>query len=302
MTPQSPAHLDDLRLAATIVGGSTDAWHDFVDRYSALIVSVVRRYMEGFEEDDQRNVYVDTLEHFFATGLAQYDGMASLSTWVITVTRSRSLDHVRARYGRRREPSWLQHLPERDRAVYRFYFVESRRHGEILAWFASQGQPLTPDELVEIVEGLDREIDPRVRIRLAYEFYARTVGAVSGRLLELLDSLRWDAEQRAEALRPDHQLLETQTRELLARLGEYVERLPEPERSVVEMHYFQDLPASRIAERLDLPNSRRAYTLVGRALHRLRGMIAAKPHGTNGHGRPTSSGTNGRAKTRRGKK
>ena len=287
MTLSSREYVDDLGLATAVADGSLQAWHEFVDRYSGVIVSVVRQYLEGFDVDDQRNVYVQTLEHFYTSGLAQYDGEASLGTWVITVARSRCLDFLRARHGRRREPPWLQERSKREREVYRLFFVERRSHGEILGWFSDRGRPLTQAELVEIVDRLDREIDPRVRTTLLYASRARTVGAVSGRLLRVLDALRLEAEQRADALRPDYRLLEAQTRDLVARIREYVVQLPEPERIVVEMHYFQEISASRIAERLDLPNARRAYTLLERGLRSLRRKLAADGHGQKVRGRPS---------------
>ena len=282
MTLTSPEYARDLRLAEATANGSLQAWHEFVDRYSGLIVSVVRQYLEGFDVDEHRNVYVQTLEHFYTSGLAEYDGEATLGSWVITVARSRCLDVLRARHGRRREPPWLRRLSKRERQVYRLFFVESRSHGEILAWFSGRGRPFTQAELVEIIDRLDREIDPRVRTTLVYASRARTVGAVSGRLLRVLDALRLEAEQRAEALRPDYGLLEAQTRDLVDRIRDYVVRLPEPERTVVEMHYFQDISASRIAEQLDLPNARRAYTLLERGLRGLRRMVGAKDHWPEG--------------------
>src|SRR5215831_19335507 len=114
MNPPMVDYSADIQLARSVVAGSLEAWHAFVLRYSGIIFSMVRRYLPDRDDDTRRDAYVRTLEHFYRTGLAHYDGRTRLSTWVMTVTRSRCLDLLRERHGRRRLPTWIQQLSTSD--------------------------------------------------------------------------------------------------------------------------------------------------------------------------------------------
>jgi DNA-directed RNA polymerase specialized sigma24 family protein len=132
-------HAEDLTHAREIVSGSTDAWENFVHRYSGLIFSVIRRYLLKEDEDEQRNVYVRVLEDLYTRRLADYDGSSSLATWVVTVARSRSFDFLRGRYGRRAAPRWLEDCPEHERRVYTLHYIEGLGLREIARRLESEG-------------------------------------------------------------------------------------------------------------------------------------------------------------------
>ncbi len=281
MNSTSTEHGADVCLAAGIVRGSIDAWHEFVARYSGLILTITRRYLVAFDEDDRRDAYVRILEYFYKGGLRDYDGLSALSTWVITVSRSRCLDVLRSRHGRRRDPVWLKAASPFDRHVYRMYFLESQDVAQMQAWFVQHGQTVMTADLEAAIDRLDRQIDPRVRNRLAYDLQAQSVGALSGRLLEFLDYLRIEHEASADMLRPDFGYFEAQTRALVMRIQGCVERLEEPERRAVKLHFYERMPAGRIAEEMSLASPRRAYTIVERGLHSLRTLMRTTDRGAN---------------------
>jgi RNA polymerase sigma factor (sigma-70 family) len=263
-------HEADLRLATGAAAGSLADWHEFVLRYSGLILSLVRRYLSGFDDDTQRSIYVETLEHFFRTGLARYDGECTLPTWVITVTRSRCMDALRAAYGRNRRPRWLSRFSKRDRQIYRLYFVEQLDAGAVVSELQRRGHEVEMAEVLATLERLDAAIDTRSRTRLAYQLQARSVGRVSARLLEYLDHARLQSENQRHDLQPDASLIESEARDVLARVHACLQRLPESERRALELRYQEGLTEICVAGSMGLRSRRAAQVLIQRALASLR--------------------------------
>jgi RNA polymerase sigma factor (sigma-70 family) len=263
-----------LDLVRRVQRGDLDAWHEFVDRFAGLILSISRRYLFD-DDDDARNTCVATLECLYRSGLERYDGRAALSTFVMTVARSRALDALRHLYGRKRPPAFLNGAAQLDQDLYRLYYIEGQGSDEIRARLGRNGRALAMDEYLAALDRLDERLDPRLRSRLAYDLHARTVGAISGRMLELMKSLQAWRQGVEESMRPDALLLETRTRALLEQIQACVENLDDDSRQAVHLHYYEGLNAKQIADEMQLPGPRRAYKLLERAIVKLRRMLTA---------------------------
>jgi len=122
---------------------------------------------------------------------------------------------------------------------------------------------------------IDSKLSRRSRLAMAYELEARSVKGVSKRLLEYMDHVRLDYEGQRDSLRPDVQLLEIEARGVLERIAASLLELGPEERQVLELHYYQDLPASQIARRLGLSGPRRVYSILQRTLASLRRKMAS---------------------------
>lgn len=273
MEPVALKNAADLELARGAANGQLPAWHEFVMRYSALIRVLIRRYFHGWPEDDQLNLYVDVLEYFHTQGLRRFDGRAALSTWVMTVTRSRCFDELRHRLGRRRAPTWLLEYSEFHQWLYRLYFIECLTVPAIQSRLQQQGHVMDSAEIERAIDLLLERLDRQSLKRLAYDLQARSIGALSGRVLEVMDQLRLDMETRMEDQRPDLELLQSRTRRLLAEIEECVERLGTIERQVIELRFHDEMSAPGIARRLNLSGPRQAQSLINRALGLLRKML-----------------------------
>lgn len=263
-------HTADLQIAAAIAGGDRAGWHRFVQQYSGLIFSIVLRYFADGDEDEHRNAYVSILEHLYRSGIEKYDGRSSLGSWVVTVSRSRCLDMLRSRDGRKRPPRWLRRMPARHQQIYRLHFVQGRDFESVAAEFEQRGDPLTIEEFVDALDRIEAKMDRRLRTRMAYDLRARSIGVKSGRMLEFVDQLRIEQEAAAEAQRPDYEEFSACTRETLRSIRILMARLDAQEREVVRLHFFDELPAARVAQKLGLRNQRRVYTVLSRALRTLR--------------------------------
>lgn len=270
----TPDNSGDLRLSIRICHGDLAAWHEFVLRYSALIRSMVRRYYYGCSEDDQLNLYVAILQRLRDRELRSYDGRAALSTWVMTVTRSGCFDALRHELGRRRPPKWLFDLSLLEQEVYRLHFLELAPLPSMLPVLQRRGYAIELPALEHVVNTLAERQDRRSRRRMAYELQARSVGARSGRLLEFLDELRLDLEERANSGRPDQALFDEHSRRL-AEIETCLHRLDEVERRAIELRFYESRTAPDIARSMNLTGARQAYGLIERALSHLRRMLTA---------------------------
>jgi RNA polymerase sigma factor (sigma-70 family) len=260
-------------LVQAAAAGSTDAWHQFVDRYSGLIYSVICRYLTRPDEDERRTVYVDVLESLYDGGLERYDGRAAISTWIGVVTRSRCMDYLRRQHGRKQKPVWLEGLSAADQEVYRLYFLEGQGFSELCARGDGNGPSASVDTLAEALDRIDAHLDRGSRRRMAYELHARSVPGVTGRLLEYMEYTRQQAEQASNEYRADLAVLERETRELVERLRTALEELEAEEREVIRLRYVDGLEAREVASRLELPGARRVYTISDRAVRKLRVVL-----------------------------
>jgi RNA polymerase sigma factor (sigma-70 family) len=278
-------HRVDIELARSAASGSVAAWHEFILSYSALILVVVRRYLRGFDVDEHRAVYVEILEQFHRVRLSGYDGSVPLSSWVMLVARSRCLDALRLRFGRKRFPAWLERLSRLDREVYRLHFVEANDIAATTAKLRRIGHDVDTTAVVAALDRLDSRIDHRLRTQLAYELQARSVGGTTARLLEFLDDSSRRTAEAQDRLQPDAILIEQEALEMLARIRAHVDRLPADEKRAVELYYWDGLRAEEVAARMGLAG--RTHGLIRRAVARLRRIVAMESRGDGRGPRPS---------------
>lgn len=261
---------DDRELAAMVVAGSVPAWHRFVGMYSGLIQSVLRRYI--FDEEQVKDVWVKVLEKLRQGQLERYEGRSKLGTWLVFVVRSAAVDHLRSRDGRRRHPPGFDDLPERDRFVYHEVCIARRDPDEVGHALKERGDLADGESLAGILARLEDTLGDHTLRRVAWDVEARSVGAVSGRVLEYLEHATAEARERQRALSPERELLHDQTRRTLARVQEARAALAPDERQALEMRFEKRMTAPQIAEAMDL-QQREVYTLIERALRNVRRLL-----------------------------
>ncbi len=268
----------DLELVRSIRSGSIEAWHRFVDQYSNLILSIVSRYLPRESKDDRRTLYVGILEVLLYRRLAQYDGRSSLAAWVAVVSRSLCLDEIRHRYGRKQIPEWIGELSPAHREVYRLHFLEGESVEAICVRLSKNGataaeEAWTRADVERALERIDAHLDPGMRSRLAYDLYARDMGAPSGRLLALVDHLLQEARERVHNDGVQSTFEERETEERLLKLREFLSQLPKKESEALRLRFSENKTAKEIAGNLGLPGQRSAYTVLDRALRHLNEMF-----------------------------
>jgi RNA polymerase sigma-70 factor, ECF subfamily len=141
------------RLAARLRAGDTDALAAAYDAYGAATFGLLLRMLgdRAAAEDVQQQVFTEVWRR-----ARDYDPRrAGLLTWVLTIARSRAVDHLRRRVPEPRDPQlpdgrtveaeadallerWrlaqlLGRLPEDERALLRLRFYDERSQSEISA-------------------------------------------------------------------------------------------------------------------------------------------------------------------------
>jgi len=269
-------YAEDLSMVQEILAGSNAAWHDFIRRFSPLIMAVIRRYVRDREGDEARRLHADVLESLYHGGLGHYAGRAALSTWLVAVTRAAVVDNVRHRLGGRRLQALLKGLDPYEREVFRLYYVEGLSFGTVLRMARDHGAQATPDRLLVALRVIEECVPDRLARRLRYDLHAQSVGAASSRVLEYLDHVRDEAETGDDTQDPEYRLMESEARRLVDEVRAVVARLPDDERRLLTLRFEQGWTAKRIAEELGLGGQRNVYTRIDRILRDLRRLLGAR--------------------------
>jgi DNA-directed RNA polymerase specialized sigma24 family protein len=270
-------HQEDLALARAILGGSDEAWQTFLCRYSRLIAAVIRRYAPSSLREEAGFLEADVLQSLYGGGLARYEGRASLSTWLVAVTRGAVVDDVRRRLGGRLLKRRLRSLGPYEREVFRLYYLHGLSFGMVLDMALDQGARPTPDRLLMALHEIEERVTDRLAQRLRYDLHAQSVGAASGRLLEYLDHLRTEAEASAGGQSPEYHLMEREARRTVEGVLAAVACLPAEERRIMSLRFEQGWTARRIAQELGLSGQKKVYTIVERVLRGLRRAFEVAP-------------------------
>ena len=271
-TPRAP-HREDLELVARILAGDAAAWHRFVVRYAGLVYTAIRRTLRSRDADEVRSVMVDVLGSLYRGKLRSYEGRAALSTWLVVVTRSESLDHLRRRFGRDHGSRALAALTSEQRTVFRMYFIEARSPREVLDELERGGERRNLEGLLATLDEIEARLGQQRLRRLAYDLHAHAVGALSGRMLEYVDHVRGDLEERSEAGSPEYLLMEREARRTAELLSAALHELEPGERRLLQLRFEQRRTAREIAREMDLAGSRGVYSTIDRIVRKLRRLL-----------------------------
>ncbi len=274
---EEAAHAEDRALVQAVLGGSTEAWHRFIGKYSRLILAVIHRYIPRHRVDEARSLYVSVLESLYRVKLARYEGRAALSTWLVLVTRSAVVDDLRQRLGGRDLHEALKSLEPLEREVFQHYYVEGLSFGAVRRLVRDRGALLTTERLLGALRHIEARLQGRLARRLSYDLHAQSVGGASGRLLEYLDHARFEFEERAESQRADFELLDREVRLTLLRVQAEMENLPAEERKLLSLRFERGWTAQRIATELGLDGQRSVYTWIDRIVRALRRRLSLDP-------------------------
>lgn len=269
-----PCPAEDLELAQAVVRGEVEAWHYFIERYTALLYSVLRRYL--FDEEELRSVYVLLLDRLYNRKLASYEGRSALSTWLVLVARNVAADHLRKTKGRKVPSRSLEKLPAVDQRIFQLFYVEEASIAEIRERLRAESHPeATGEAITASIERIRTRVDPRVFRRLAYRKAAESLGLASSRLLEYLDRVRQDQESRTLKENPEFLLMEKEARLRAQEVLSLTGRLSEEEQQLLTLRYRRGYTANEIAVSMEWPDSRFVYRKLERCMQKLRGWVTA---------------------------
>jgi DNA-directed RNA polymerase specialized sigma24 family protein len=268
---QAPgSHAEDAALVRSILDGDEAAWERFVTRYAGLIHAMARRYLRSRDGDDAHTVFVEVLVALRRTKLRTYEGRAALSTWLTLVTRTEVMNHLRRNFGRSIRSRAMKRLEPQEQMLFRCYYIEGRTADDIVAALSTPEDRWTLERFRAALQHIERRLGDHWLRRLAYDLHAQSIGASSGRLLEYLDHVRDENQQRSGAFSPEYHMMEREAKRTVERLRDMVASLDPAERRMLEMRFERGWSASRIAEELGMDRPRGVYTVIERIVRGLR--------------------------------
>ena len=262
----SPRPDDDLELARRVLGGSEEAWHELIDRYTGLLRHTIRRFVR--DQDDAATVYVTVLERLYRGQLAQYKGEARLGTWLVFVARHAALDHLRRTRGRHRAPTAICALGPVEQMLYTWRYLQGWSVEAVRERWRERG--LSPEELDVALDRMEQALTRTARRRLDWDRRARALAAESGRFLEYVEQEHADSASRSWAGTPEARRLEQEAAAAAGRVRRVLESLAPAEREAVALRFDRGLSARQIAAEMGLSGPRRAFTLLEAAVRHLR--------------------------------
>jgi RNA polymerase sigma factor (sigma-70 family) len=264
----SEASIEDL-LGRLSTGRIDSAWREFLERYSPLIMHIVRRY-----ESDHGQVtdcYLHACSELSNDGfrrLLRYrpGGAAKFQTWLSAVVANLCIDWRRKQRGRFRPVEAIASLPELDRLVYRQIYVRGFSREECLHSLQARYPALTGPQLADINSRIFSLLTPQQRWQLS----VRSADMMS------LDQSSWfdpdEATWQVEdpGLGPaEHSEREQQFRQLEAAMA----KLPAQQRLMLRLRYQQNLTLEEVARLMRLPDPFRANRQIQAALAALADLM-----------------------------
>jgi RNA polymerase sigma factor (sigma-70 family) len=118
---------------------------------------------------------------------------------------------------------------------------------------------------------IEGTLDRHYLRRLESDARAPALGVVSGRLLDYMTHAGIERDRNTE--RPDDGLERQEIERMAERVRGLLAELTEEEREVVRLRFEEGWTAQQIAEERGLAGQRRVYTIIDRALRRLRQLL-----------------------------
>lgn len=239
-----------------------EAWRAFLNCYSGLLLSVIRRYHHNEQWVNDAFLFVcerlvDNSFHRLRQWKPRSD--AAFGTWLRAVTANLCIDFNRHEKGRIRAPRSVQEMGALEQRVFHCRFGQRMKMSECLQTLQGEFPGLSEVQLAGIIGDLNNRLESRQHWNLK----VRQRGFISledpeVRLLaEKAEDETWLPERHAQA--------EQESKRLQAAMA----RLSTEERLLLRLRFEQNLPFREVALVAGLKNAFQARYLIDKALDQL---------------------------------
>lgn len=218
------------------------AWRKFLRKYSNLILKVIWQFEKNMDDVMEAYTYVCSklVENNFAI-LKKYDftkpDRPKFSTWLALVVRNLCIDHFRVSEKGKRYANLIKKLSQLERTVFELYYFKAYPVDEI-------------EKYLKEKFGLEKE----------------------GLVVEILRDIeeKWGGEVKFVSYDDEIGTAEVRINDWHAWINEAVMDLPELERVVVLLKFWEDMTVSEISEILQIHSKSKVYKILKNALKMLR--------------------------------
>jgi RNA polymerase sigma factor (sigma-70 family) len=250
-------------------GRATDAWAEFLQAYSPLILHIIQSFQH--DADSIADCYLYVCEQLCRNNFRRLlrfrlDGPASFPTWLRVVVHNLCRDWRRREFGRERLFESIAQLPALNQDIYRCLYEQGLSSSEAVILLRSQYPQLTRQQVEECQENLLRSLKPRQLWLLSLRRAA--VGALDGPSGESNGAA---LEQLPDG-QPDPEKVVILA-ELRSSLAGAVARLEDLERLLIRLRFEQGLTLQQVAKIAGLPDAQTADRRIKAILGRLREEI-----------------------------
>jgi len=233
---------------------SERAWRYFLDRYSKIILKVIRSFTNDYDEVMDKYLFVCeklSKDNFSVLRKYNYEDKrkARLSTWLTVVVRNLCVDQFRDTCGRKRLPASLLNLNSTERKIFEYYFYNGLGTAEITKLFE-------PHKSIEEIEDLIEEINKNIVKGKSYS--SQKVNTV-----EYNDNMVTGELSFFEKIESEEYKI------ILDRL---IKSLPTIEKFILKLRFWNDLSVKDIASIVNIPQ-RKVYYILDNAISTLNSGI-----------------------------
>lgn len=262
--------MEDPKVAQILEGlqspRAQEAWKDFLEAYSSLILRVVK--MVESDPDRMSDIFVYVCEglarkRFRRLRRFEQNGPASFSTWIQTVVRNLCMDWFRSKHGRSRQFQTIQKLPQLEQRVFQCHYEQGLSLEETLQTLQPSFGGLTEQRVDEAFERIRNSLTRRQQKRLL----DRRSPLVS---LAASDSARILDRASDPNPGPEDSTATLEHRRLLRRA---LLKVSARDRLLVRLRYFEGMTLSQIAQLTGVENAQKVDRQIKQVLAVLRELM-----------------------------
>lgn len=246
-------------------GRAQDAWTEFLENYSPVLLQAVRRTI--WDSERAADCFVFVCEQLSVRGyrrLLQYrpESETSFVTWLRVVVRNLALDWHRKQYGRQRAFESVGRLSSLHQEIYRLRYQDGRSLDEVCLELGSRFPKLSKEEVQRMDAEVRQSLSPRQQWLLAAQ-RAETVA------LETEDGPQADVADPAPG--PEDWAISA---EEWQSLGRGLAKLEPAERLLLQLRFGQGATLAKIARFAGLADAQTADRRIRTILEKLRRELA----------------------------
>ena len=261
--------MDDKQLITLFHTDPEAGYRALLEQYSDVILRMIRRFLQ--DQDEVMEVYTYICERLRAndfSALRRFRDTSGILPWLSVVAANACRDRFRKTRASSSPRSVIDQLDEREQLVFRYYYQEHRRHGEIAELIDTQhGLPCTKLDVIQAIGRIDDLLTTGRRWFLLAALHANKPSYS-------LEVLREETGYQPVAVSDVDGFEEaTQRKELLDRLKAALEQLRPSDQLLVQLRFEHGMTAPQIARIMQYDNHRRVYTRLRTVFNQLRKLL-----------------------------